>query len=57
MGSSYDVHAVLQHPETRPAVAAAREHFLKQLSTMKPRGKARKPKPVEDYDPVAGGVD
>lgn len=42
VGSSYDVHMTLVHPETRPAIAAMRAHREAMESATKKSKKASK---------------
>jgi hypothetical protein len=47
VGSSYDVHAALIHPDTRPAILAMREHRLREMSMDKKAKRKKKAKERE----------
>lgn len=66
MGSSYDVHAVLQHPDSRPVILLMRQYRLNEMSKTKAQKKAEKKRAegyvptraaVEEYDPLTARVD
>lgn len=65
VGSSYDVHAVLQHPDSRPVILLMRQHRLNEMSKTKAQKKAEKKRAegmatrtaAEEYDPLTAKVD